>query len=464
MNPALESNHKRPMPWALKIIIALAALLVLLILAFAVWRATLVSANHQRLKAIKAAGEPVTGRDLDAWYEPVDEKENAALVWLEGVSKLRPARVKMQPAAWSRLKLPPPGQRLEPPQLQEVGRFVEENREALELFRRAASMPKSRYPVDLSQGHFASLDHLTPLKGGVQLLQLESLLHAQQGRGREAAESVLVMLGAGRSLAQEPLLISQLVRVSMDQIAGQSVERALNLAALDEPQLAALQAAFAAAETPNLATRALIGERAISATLMNSPKQITPPPGDSGSAGTALSAGKSYGSPLVRMTGFFQRDLGFFLDAMETNIAIAKMPDPQKFLARTNAEFLHLQARRGYYVMSSLLLPALENAFKRDVEHRGRLRVAQTAMAVERYRLANQGRRPASLSELTPKYLPAVPLDPFDGEPLRFKPLASGYVIYSIGPDRTDDDGTPPPPSGRPVNKAPHDITFTVER
>ena len=464
MNPALESNNKRPMPLALKFIIALAALLVLLILAFAVWRGTLVSANHQRLKAIKAAGEPANGRDLDAWYEPVDEKENAALVWLNGVSRLRPARVKMQPAAWSRLKLPPRGQRLDPPQLQEASRLVEENQESLELFRRAASMPKSRYPVDSSQGHFASLDHLTPLKGGVQLLQLESLLHAQQGRGREAAESVLVMLGAGRSLAQEPLLISQLIRVSMDQIAVHSAERALNLSVVAELQLAALQAAFAAAETPDLSTRGLIGERAITATLMNSPKQITPPPGDSEAAEAVLSMGKGVGSSFARLTGFFQRDLGFFLDAMETNIAIAKMPDPQKFLARTNVDSLPLQARRGYYVMSSLLLPALSNAFKRDVEHRGRLRAAQVAMAVERYRLANQGRLPASLSALTPKYLPAVPIDPFDGEPLRFKLLPSGYVVYSIGPDGTDDDGTPPPPSGRTVNKAPHDITFTVEK
>jgi hypothetical protein len=148
---------------------------------------------------------------------------------------------------------------------------------------------------------------------------------------------------------------------------------------------------------------------------------------------------------------------------MGTNIVIAKMPDPQKFMAHTNADSIPLQARRGYYIMSSLLLPAFSKAFVRDLEHSARLRVAQTAMAVERYQLANQGRLPATLATLVPKYLEAVPADPFDGEPLRFKTLPGGYVIYSIGQDATDDGGTPLPSGSRTV-KAPHDITFTIEK
>jgi len=36
---------------------------------------------------------------------------------------------------------------------------------------------------------------------------------------------------------------------------------------------------------------------------------------------------------------------------------------------------------------------------------------------------------------LVPGQLSAVPADPFDGKPLRFKRLTKGYVIYSIGKD-----------------------------
>ena len=38
-----------------------------------------------------------------------------------------------------------------------------------------------------------------------------------------------------------------------------------------------------------------------------------------------------------------------------------------------------------------------------------------------------------SLTELSPDFLPAVPLDPFDGKPLRYQQLLDGVVIHSVG-------------------------------
>ena len=38
-----------------------------------------------------------------------------------------------------------------------------------------------------------------------------------------------------------------------------------------------------------------------------------------------------------------------------------------------------------------------------------------------------------SCQSLVPVYLPAVPPDPWNGKPLRYKKLARGYVIYSVG-------------------------------
>jgi hypothetical protein len=46
--------------------------------------------------------------------------------------------------------------------------------------------------------------------------------------------------------------------------------------------------------------------------------------------------------------------------------------------------------------------------------------------------------------------LPAVPADPFDGQPLRFKPTPDGLVLYSIGRDRKDDGGSDPEQKGEP--------------
>jgi len=45
------------------------------------------------------------------------------------------------------------------------------------------------------------------------------------------------------------------------------------------------------------------------------------------------------------------------------------------------------------------------------------------------------------LSDLVPIYLPQAPQDPFDGRPLRYRRLEPGFVVYSVGPARTDDGG-----------------------
>jgi hypothetical protein len=40
-----------------------------------------------------------------------------------------------------------------------------------------------------------------------------------------------------------------------------------------------------------------------------------------------------------------------------------------------------------------------------------------------------------------PDYLKAVPNDPYDGKPLRYKRVADGVLVYSVGPDRQDHGG-----------------------
>ena len=62
-------------------------------------------------------------------------------------------------------------------------------------------------------------------------------------------------------------------------------------------------------------------------------------------------------------------------------------------------------------------------------------------------------------------YLKAVPLDPFDGKPLRYKKLSPGYVVYSIGEDLSDDGGQEKKcrTSSGEKNR-PWDVTFTIEK
>jgi len=68
-----------------------------------------------------------------------------------------------------------------------------------------------------------------------------------------------------------------------------------------------------------------------------------------------------------------------------------------------------------------------------------------TAIALQRYKLAH-GRYPNHLSGLVPEFLSAVPPDPVDGQPLRYRRQADGtFLLYSIGENGVDDGGDPSP-------------------
>lgn len=64
------------------------------------------------------------------------------------------------------------------------------------------------------------------------------------------------------------------------------------------------------------------------------------------------------------------------------------------------------------------------------------------ARGMVRYRAAN-GKYPDDLRELSPKYIHALPVDPFMGYPMKMLNKDGRRIIYSIGPDVTDDQGLP---------------------
>lgn len=59
-------------------------------------------------------------------------------------------------------------------------------------------------------------------------------------------------------------------------------------------------------------------------------------------------------------------------------------------------------------------------------------------LAIKAFQLKH-GKLPETLGELVPEFLPAVPLDDYDGKPLRYRPQER--LLYSVGSDRKDDGG-----------------------
>ncbi len=64
-----------------------------------------------------------------------------------------------------------------------------------------------------------------------------------------------------------------------------------------------------------------------------------------------------------------------------------------------------------------------------------------TSYALQAYH-AEHGHYPDKLSELAPDYLPAIPDDPFAAnKPVCYKRTGAKFLLYSIGPDGSDDGG-----------------------
>jgi len=70
------------------------------------------------------------------------------------------------------------------------------------------------------------------------------------------------------------------------------------------------------------------------------------------------------------------------------------------------------------------------------------VRILRIEVALRRYYLDN-GRHPAALSALVPRYMGSIPPDPFGGKPFVYRAiLPNKYALYSVGVNFRDDRGT----------------------
>lgn len=95
------------------------------------------------------------------------------------------------------------------------------------------------------------------------------------------------------------------------------------------------------------------------------------------------------------------------------------------------------------YGFAFMLLPAecrvSELAFRSRAGHEATL----TILALKRYRM-EKGMYPADLKSLVDSgYLDDVPMDPYSDGPLIYKCLGDEFLLYSVGPDFVDGEGTP---------------------
>lgn len=386
------------------------------------------SSLSNKLAAITQAGQPVTAQELDEWYAAPPDADNAAALYAQAFAALTPDDPRT-PA------------------------FLARNQKALQFLLQAAERKSCRYPVDLSAGLSTTLPHLAHIKKCASLLEAEAAAQAGRGRTDQAGKAVLASLRLARSLENEPVLISQLVRFAAERSALSGLEQALARKPFEADQLLSLQAALRDAGRLAPFARALAGERCsiIAAFQALSEEQAK------------VLSGTTARYADYQKTPTWQEDFNLALDCYASLLAAAGKPLPEAFASVADTEARMEDARAKGLLISAGILPGIRGVFPKLGDATARLRAAQAALAVERYRLKHDNGLPASLDGLVPEFLDAVPADPFDGQPLRYEKLAGGgYVVYSVGKDRQDDRGASAPAGGKEA--APSDITFEVRR
>jgi hypothetical protein len=454
----------------------------------------------KRLEAkARANGEPVTITELIASYPPIPDEENAAIplmaLWekedpgfwaayranrrpLPSTSPISPPEgLPVMTTGWNHASAAHP---LDADTLAVAEKFLMDRSEHAALLHDAFKRRKARFPVRFDEGLMMPLPHLARMKFEAQFLRIESLVLMAKGDTNGAVEAVVDGFALAELLKEEPLIISQLFRVACQGIAVRGVEDLLNQATLSPAQIAVLETTSRRSADPRLVRKALLGERVLSADLFSSlPKlmALMDQPDSDGAQDTS-STGNTIMMKLWQMSGLAQTDHACLLAIFDRAITAAALDLPEG-LKGYEAAFAGLDTGRRptpSTLVSRMLLPALSKSLARQATADARRLCAETALAIERFRLSNGGGLPDTLEALTPTFLAETPKDPFDGKPLRYLRKKTGYLVYSIAADRVDDHGMTLEDAKKsaarlrlagkvePSGKLQFDETFTVER
>ena len=152
--------------------------------------------------------------------------------------------------------------------------------------------------------------------------------------------------------------------------AKETLELSLAGTSFGSSELASLQNAFSKSEKTNLMVRSLIGQRAtfipLFRTNVTEVERVRKVERREESQPLTGRRAWSY-----RMVQFLDRDLSFFLDAMETNIAALTLSSPGNLLAENRAQVMIAVAKQRQYVRLRDVLTAVANAHQARAKRLG---------------------------------------------------------------------------------------------
>jgi hypothetical protein len=438
-------------------------LLLLASLGLAFWLLPSASLNVQaRIDALKKAGYPVTAQDLDKMYPPLPDDQNSVVIYQRAFSNFvqRPKNATNWPFVYSiplLVRNPPrPGwaNQLPTDVKQAIANYLTQNEGTLDLLHQANSIQKGYYDIGFKNG-FSNVEFkpFFQISDNAQLLALATFMHCEEGRPDLAAQTTLDSLGLARSLEHAPLISWPIARDHCLGLTASSLRLTLNKIQLSDEELESLAATFHEAEAVDTIKLWLICDRCQAIAFHDEISR------KSFLHRKDLSLSRKFSALVYYFQKYRESGYLFYLEMMDKYIGASDMPYPDRLEVAKQLDLKAAKSSEFERGFAEMLFEDWHGRFVIEARTRADLLLSETALAIERYRLANQYQLPAALQDLVPAYLTAVAADPFDGKPLRFNRLPKGYLIYSIGEDGVDNGGR----EWNPDTKT-GDITFTVER
>ena len=443
-----ETPKQITLRWFFRVCLLFLLAAVALLALFLIWRTNLWLRAHRAEVRLQQAGYPVSFAEAGQKYYPEISSNQNAAIFFERAFALLPGtndpKIPMFPHYQSTNHAVFFSQK----NLDGVGHFVISNRACLDFLRQSPAAANCRYPIKFDRWDEILVPHLAKLKESALMLSIEAFTKTRNGDTAGAVEDLNAIFRLGHSLDGEPLIISQKVRFSLVNILGNTLEEMLNTQPFTDALLSALATNFHNCSNPNIMEFATALEFCTFLQYFNL----------SGSEVTALGKPKDEeADPLprkfenaayksMRAAGFTATDHALFLEAMERQLQVVRLPFPQRL--DSSKEVYRWVKERAHHTLfdcelSTLTCSITERAQFDEATMEARLSIIRAVLAIERYRLASANSLPDTLAALVPSVLDSVPLDPFDGKPVRYKKLTKGYMVYSIGPDRKDDGGVP---------------------
>ena len=352
----------------------------------------------------------------------------------------------------------------------------------LEILDQLAGKRTMDFKLNYQQGFRLLLPMLSPIKGASQKLGAAALLNLHDGVETSAARHLRGILGLSRGLSDERLIISQLVQIAIANIAQTATWELLQSTNVTDAQLAPIQNDWAALSFIRPMQLALEMERALNEmTIANMREsrdafyQMTS--GVWGGGGAAfgrsgdllLDAAElakvswkktveasregmwrvawSYPDQLRMLKGKQAQLEALRMAVTNENIGAAlefqekKLNDLGFESLVDDDDFSPLYAWSHLQTLFSSSVASLNGMLKKVMVIEAGKQLTVTAIALKRHKLRH-GNFPADLAALVPEFLPVIPLDPVNAQPLHYKPNADGtFLLYSVGEDAEDNGG-----------------------